>query len=78
MLYKNSLFCAYHNRIVSSDKYCQVCNCNETLIAIKLTCAIVMKSTKVQTLGEVIVRATTDCTDDVSIAGLGPLNWAIV
>ena len=39
-----------------------------------------MKSTKVQTLGTVTVRATTDCTDDASIVGLGPLNcnWSIV
>ena len=34
-----------------------------------------LKSTKVQTLSAV---ATTDCTDDASIVGLGPLNWAIV
>ena len=37
-----------------------------------------MKSAKVQTLGTVTLRATTDCTDDASIVGLGPLNWAIV
>jgi len=39
-----------------------------------------MKSTKVQTLGAVALHATTDldCTDDASIVGLGPLNWAIV
>ena len=37
-----------------------------------------VKSTKVQTLGAVTLRATTDCTDDASIVGLGPLNWAIV
>ena len=33
-----------------------------------------MKSTKVQTLGTVTLHATTDCTDDASIVGLGPLN----
>ena len=53
-----------------------------------------MKSTKVQTLGAVVLHATTmdtiatirsysiyattDCRDDASIVGLGPLNWAIV
>ena len=37
-----------------------------------------MKSTKVQTLGAVTLHATTDCTDDAGIVGLGPLNWAIV
>ena len=37
-----------------------------------------MKTTKVQTLGTVALHATTDCTDDASIVGLGPLNWAIV
>ena len=37
-----------------------------------------MKSTKVQTLGAITLHATTDCTDDASIVGLGPLNWAIV
>ena len=39
---------------------------------------ISMKSTKVQTLGAVGLHATTACTDDASIVGLGPLNWAIV
>ena len=39
---------------------------------------ISMKSTKVQTLGAVVLRAKTACTDDASIVGLGPLNWAIV
>ena len=38
----------------------------------------VMKSTKVQTLSAVTLHATTDCTDDASIVGLGPVNWAIV
>jgi len=38
----------------------------------------IMKSTKVQTLGRVALHATTDCTNDTSIVGLGPLNWAIV
>ena len=37
-----------------------------------------MKSTKVQTLGAVALHATTAYTDDASIVGLGPLNWAIV
>ena len=37
-----------------------------------------MKSTKVQTLSTVTLHATTDCTDDASIVGLGPVNWAIV
>ena len=36
-----------------------------------------MKSTKVKTLGTVALHATTDCTDDAKIVGLGPLNWAI-
>jgi len=37
-----------------------------------------MKSTKVQALGAVALHATTAaCTDDASIVGLGPLNWAI-
>ena len=35
-----------------------------------------MKSTKVQTLGAVTLHATTDCTDDASIVGLGPFIWA--
>ena len=35
-----------------------------------------MKSTKVQTLGAVVLHATTACTDDASI--VGPLSWAIV
>ena len=42
------------------------------------TSLVTMKSTKVQTLGVVALHATTDCTDDASIVGLGPLNWAIV
>ena len=42
------------------------------------TSTTLMKSTKVQTLGAVTLHVTTDCTDDASIAGLGPLNWAIV
>ena len=29
---------------------------------------------KVQTLGAVTLHATTDCTDDASIVGLGPLK----
>ena len=37
-----------------------------------------IKSTKVQTLGAVTLHATTAYTDDTSIVGLGPLNWAIV
>ena len=37
-----------------------------------------MKSTKVETLSAVILHATTDCTDDASIVGLGPLKWAII
>ena len=37
-----------------------------------------MKSTKVQTLGAIALHATTDYTDDASIVGLGPLNWAKV
>ena len=37
-----------------------------------------MKSTKVQTLGAVTLHATTACTDEASIVGLSPLNWAIV
>ena len=37
-----------------------------------------MKSTKVQTLGVVVLHTTTACTDDASIIGLSPLNWAIV
>ena len=41
-------------------------------------CTFPMKSTKVQTLGTVASHATTDCTDDSSIVGLGPLNRAIV
>jgi len=36
-----------------------------------------MKSTKVQILGTVALHARTDCKDDTSIVGLGPLNWAI-
>ena len=36
-----------------------------------------MKSTKVQTLSAVALHATTACTDDSSIVGLDPLNWAI-
>ena len=39
---------------------------------------IAMKSTKVQTLGAVTLHATTACTDDASIVGLSPLNWAVV
>ena len=42
-----------------------------------LALVIIIKSTKVQTLGAVALHATTDCTDDASIVGLGPLNWAI-
>ena len=38
----------------------------------------IMKSSKVQTLGTVALHAATDCTDDASIVGLGPLNWAIL
>ena len=37
-----------------------------------------MKSTEVQTLGTVALHATTACTDDASIDGLSPLNWARV
>ena len=37
-----------------------------------------MKGTDVQTLGAVALHATTACTDDASIVGLSPLNWAIV
>ena len=36
------------------------------------------KHYKVQTLGTVALHATTACTDDASIVGLSPLNWAIV
>ena len=35
-----------------------------------------MKSTKVQTLGVVTLRATTAYTDDTSSVGLSLLNWA--
>ena len=38
---------------------------------------VLMKSTKVQTLGAVTLRATTACTDDANIVSLGPLNMAI-
>ena len=31
-----------------------------------------------QTLSAVALHATTTCTDDASIVGLHPLNWAIV
>ena len=42
------------------------------------TDSTIMKSTKVQILCAVTLHATTDCIDDASIVGLGPLNWAIV
>ena len=38
---------------------------------------VLMKSTKVQTLGTVTLRAKTTCTDDANIVSLGPLNMAI-
>ena len=38
----------------------------------------VNESTKVQTLGAVTLRATTAYTDDTSIVGVSPLNWATV
>jgi len=37
-----------------------------------------MKSTKVQTLGAVALRATTACTDEASIIGLSSLHWGKV
>ena len=37
-----------------------------------------MKSTIVQTISAVALQATTASTDDASIDGLSPLNWAIV
>ena len=49
-----------------------------SLLVANSTTTSQMKSTKVQTLGAIALHATTDCTDDASIVGLGPLNWAIV
>ena len=46
-----------------------------TVRTIDCKCTGIMKSTKVQALGAIALHATTDYTDDVSIVGLGPLNW---
>ena len=39
---------------------------------------MIIKSTKVQTLGTDALHATTACTDEASIIGLSSLNWATV
>ena len=49
-----------------------------SLLVANSTTTSQMKSTKVQTLGAIALHATTDCTEDASIVGLVPLNWAIV
>ena len=38
----------------------------------------VVEEVSTLTLSAVALHATTACTDDTSIVGLGPLNWAIV
>ena len=48
-------------------------------IAVEVAASINEKhQLEVQTLGAVALHTTTACTDDASIVGVGPLNWAIL